>query len=280
LDYLIRDLMTSDPQTVAAAAELDEAVALMDRHGIRHLPVLEADGRLVGMLSDRDLLFATGWVPADSRRERFEPSGEGRPRVVRAVMSAPAAWLGPGERAFDLALRIVTDRVGSVAVQDGGRLVGIATETDLLRAYARSCREVPGFLREDDTVARVMSAAPVVVHWSTTLGEAVEVARKASVRHLPVLDGGDLVGIVSDRDLRRSLGRGDAPEKPIEDIMTRDVGTASTDTTLCAAADLMCARTISGLPVVVDRELVGIVTTVDLACHCLDRFGSRTRGSG
>jgi len=280
VDYLIRDMMTSDPKTVAASAELDVATALMDRHDVRHLPVVEEDGQLVGMLSDRDLLFATGWLPAECRRERFEPSGEGRPRLVRAVMSAPVACLGPGERAFDLALRFVTDRVGSVAVQDEGRLVGIATETDLLRVYSRACREDPGFCQEGDTVGRVMSVSPVVVRWSTTLGEAVEIARQASIRHLPVVEGGDVVGIVSDRDLRRALGRGSVPDTLVEDIMTRDVATAPAEMPLCEAADLMCARSISSLPVVEARALVGIVTTVDLACHCLERFGSWSREFG
>jgi acetoin utilization protein AcuB len=288
---LIRELMSSEPRTVAASATLHEAMRLMDQHDVRHLPVVDAAGTetaLAGMVSDRDLLLATGWLRPPAGREHPEAaSPRGRmaspapvePRLVREVMSSPAATLGPGDRVYDLALRMVTDRIGSVAVVEAGRLVGIATETDLLTFYSTTCARAEGFLRPQDTAARAMSTSPVVVRWSTRLDEAAAAMVQHRLRHLPVVASGEVVGIVSDRDLRRASGRGAAPETVLEGVMTRDVALIAHDASLARAAELMCARGVSSLPVMADRTLVGILTTTDLACYCLERFGAWSQPS-
>ena len=98
----VQDLMTPKPCVLAVTAELDDAMALMDRRSFRHLPVMEGK-ELVGMVSDRDLLSATGWHYGEDRRERFEPSDEGRPRTVRDVMHAPALTVAKGVASVSIA---------------------------------------------------------------------------------------------------------------------------------------------------------------------------------
>jgi CBS domain-containing protein len=86
--------------------------------------------------------------------------------------------------------------VGAVAVMHGERLVGIFTERDVLR------RVIDNRLDPDETqVSRVMTEQLVYATPQMTVGEALVVVNAKNCRHLPVLDGDNLVGVISVRDL-------------------------------------------------------------------------------
>lgn len=97
--------------------------------------------------------------------------------------------------------------------------------------------------------------------------ESVDAARRrmraARIRHLVVMHGRKLVGVVSDRDLGLELG------ERVEDVMTRHAVSATGDMTIRKAANLLRGRTVGCLPVLESGKLVGIVTTTDL----LERIG-------
>jgi acetoin utilization protein AcuB len=97
------------------------------------------------------------------------------------------------------------------------------------------------------------------------VGAAVERMRQRRIRHLVVMSGKDLAGIVSDRDLA-SLTPGDSR---VEDVMSAPAVSATSDMTVRKAANLLRGRSIGCLPVMEDGDLVGIVTTTDL----LERIG-------
>jgi len=105
---------------------------------------------------------------------------------------------------------------------------------------------------------------------TTTVGQAKSLMKMNRIRHLLVLDQGDVIGVVSDRDLGGRPGSGD--ERPLGVVMTENVVTAAPETTVRQAANLLRGRTIGCLPIVDGRKAVGIVTTTDL----LDLIG---RGS-
>ena len=99
------------------------------------------------------------------------------------------------------------------------------------------------------------------------------------IRHVPVMDRSEVVGIVSDRDLYKTLGpksqrRGVATvedetalyviPKKVQHIMRRGVVTIDPDATLSDAAAMMAKRNIGALPVVTNGKLVGIITATDL----------------
>ena len=73
----IADLMTPDPVTVGATAPLADALATLQELGIRHLPVLEG-GLVVGVVSDRDLMQATGWMWNEERGQAPRASSVAR----------------------------------------------------------------------------------------------------------------------------------------------------------------------------------------------------------
>jgi len=128
-------LMTQPVISVDRNATCDEAVASMDRHRIRHLPVLD-EGRLVGIVGRHDLMgsalaFALGY--GERGRTRLLPRLE-----VKEVMEEQVVTIGPGQPASEAARLLLHNRIGCLPVLEEGKLVGIVTSTDLLRLLANS----------------------------------------------------------------------------------------------------------------------------------------------
>jgi acetoin utilization protein AcuB len=116
----VHERMSRPVVTVAAGASLDEALRLMAAHRIHYLPVVD-DDRLVGVVNSDDVL--------GTRRPALP-----RPAIVSAVMSTPAISIGPWVR-LDEAMRLMADRrIGALPVVEGGRVVGIFTQSDVVAA--------------------------------------------------------------------------------------------------------------------------------------------------
>ena len=114
-----------------------------------------------------------------------------------------------------------------------------------------------------------MSPDPVTVAPSTPVDEARRLLDTYGVRHLPVVDRGRTVGMISDRDVRLPHGAR-AAARPTEtepaevaEVMSTPVHVVEADEDIEAAARLMLSRRISALPVLAEGELVGLVTTTD-----------------
>jgi acetoin utilization protein AcuB len=120
-----------------------------------------------------------------------------------------------------------------------------------------------------------MQSRVITVKPKTTLPEAMKLSAERGVRHLPVVDGAELVGIVSDRDLKRAMASSATSlerheltyllEKlNVEEIMTRPVVTIGPIFPVEEAARLMVKEKISALPVTEGGRLIGIVTETDV----------------
>jgi acetoin utilization protein AcuB len=113
--------MSSPVHTVAPETLAADAVTLLRRHAIRHLPVLEGD-QVVGVVTDRDLRGTAGDTP------------------IRAIMSQPVTVVTP-RTGIDRAARLLFDRrIGCLPVVEDGRLVGILTQTDAVAALVAVVR--------------------------------------------------------------------------------------------------------------------------------------------
>ncbi|CAA9454340.1 MAG: CBS domain protein AcuB [uncultured Rubrobacteraceae bacterium] len=119
-----------------------------------------------------------------------------------------------------------------------------------------------------------------------TAGAALALCRERRIRHLPVLEDGRLVGVVSDRDLRSATPAFGDParaaalaEVRVGDVMAREVVTARPDDPIDGAANTMRERGINCLPVLEGDELVGIVTSSDVMDSLVFMLGAHEPGS-
>ncbi|KUL23496.1 CBS domain-containing protein [Actinoplanes awajinensis] len=136
----VRDIMTSPVQVVWHNAPIEDAVALMTTYEVTALPVLDADGLLIGMVSDSDLLWHR--VPAEpladpARHRDTGPHPGHRPGVVVEVMSAYPVTTTPGADLADAAQLMLDHDVRSLPVVQGRTVVGIVSRRDILTAVVR-----------------------------------------------------------------------------------------------------------------------------------------------
>lgn len=135
-----------------------------------------------------------------------------------------------------------------------------------------------------------MSHPVITVRPDTTMQDALEIMRKDHIRRLPVVNKrGQIIGILSEKDVLKAspseattLSVWEARELlrkvKVEEIMTSEVVTVSDDTPLEEAARVMADCKVSGLPVLKDGRLVGLITETDLFKTFLELFGAREEG--
>ncbi len=95
-------------------------------------------------------------------------------------------------------------RVGSVLVLEDGALLGIFTERDVLRAF----NQMHADPARVSTISKGMTLEPQTIDADATVGEAMDRMLDGGFRHLPVIDGEKLVGVISLRDLALSISKG------------------------------------------------------------------------
>lgn len=134
---LVRDVMTQNPVTIGPEEPIGAALQLMRTGRFRHLPVVEA-GRLVGIITDRDLRLATNSPLV--LREKWYSDFILESIKVKSCMTSNPITVTPDTPLLDAALIIQEHRFGSLPVVEDGKLVGILTETDLLATLIRLLR--------------------------------------------------------------------------------------------------------------------------------------------
>jgi len=113
------------------------------------------------------------------------------------LMTHSLLTVAPEDTLGEAAQKMSDENVGSAVVLDHGRLIGIVTERDLLRAMAGRVHPSEGRVRE------WMTVDPVVVSQETTTADAARIMLENGFRHLPVVEGERTLGIVSLRDVVR-----------------------------------------------------------------------------
>jgi acetoin utilization protein AcuB len=132
----VKEMMSREVVVIGPKESCLDAVVRMQRARVRHLPVVDRDGLLVGIVTDRDLrhhLFtprvfeALGSTPVDVLLDGVR---------VAEIMAAQVVTIEAGASVGDAAGTMRKHRVGSLPVMEHGRLVGIVTEVDILRQIA------------------------------------------------------------------------------------------------------------------------------------------------
>lgn len=115
--------MSDTPATIRGDVDYREAVEIMHEKNLHHIPVVDADDSVVGIVTQRDLQLAA--------RHFREACVE-----VSEVMHTPVVTIAPDAPLAFAANQMISHRIGGLPVVDGGRVVGIVTETDLFQALA------------------------------------------------------------------------------------------------------------------------------------------------
>lgn len=129
-DATVGHVMCTSPKTVLVGTSITEAISTMVENEIRHIPVVDADDRLVGILSDRDVRNAVGEPFAALRDDGSESI---RALRVEDVMTPSPLSARDGDSLSSLAFSLIDERVGAVpVVDDDERVVGIVSYIDVL----------------------------------------------------------------------------------------------------------------------------------------------------
>jgi acetoin utilization protein AcuB len=130
---LVRDRMTSDPTTITPVTSFPEGFRIMRERGIRHLPVVDDGGVLIGIVTQTDLLHAS--PSAATTLSIFEMSYLLANLHVREVMSSPPVTVSEDAPLEEAARLMVEKKIGCLPVMRDGELVGLITETDIFEVF-------------------------------------------------------------------------------------------------------------------------------------------------
>jgi CBS domain-containing protein len=213
----VSDLMSREVHTARPATPLKEAATLLATKGISGVPVVDEAGVVVGVLSEADIVVKAG---GEARRRGLlswlvEPDLDLQDKItaktVEEAMSAPAITISPDRHVHEAAGLMVAESVNRLPVVDDGRLVGILTRADVVRAFTRTDAEIAEEIREE-ILRRTLWLEPGKV--ATDVVDGVvrlegEVETEADMELLPVFVA-RVPGVVSvHADLRaRALTHG------------------------------------------------------------------------
>lgn len=203
--WRVRDVMTSHVVTVTAPARYKDVVRLMTEHKVNAMPVVTRDGRVIGVVSEADVLrkqernfrrFGTG-LPRRTRRER----AQARARTAGELMTSPPITIHPGAPLGAAARLMNGHNIRRLPVVDeAGKLIGIVSRRDLLSVFLRPDPEIAAevehvissiLLEDGDALAVTVQHGTVTLAGSLGSKDLVSVAVRLAA---------DVDGVVAVRD--------------------------------------------------------------------------------
>jgi CBS domain-containing protein len=251
--------MSEDLITVDKDQNLSDALKLLRKHNVSRLPVTN-NKELVGIISERDIANKLGSSKYESMpASRLHISSV----MVKDVFTVPKTM-----QLEDVAKLMLDNGIGSVPVMDDEKMVGIVSKADFVTLAT-------GIAFDKITVKEIMSKKLVTVSPTERIVHARRQMLEAHVGRVPVVDDGELVGMITSKDLMRAFidFRKKVPEKYqksqikellVEDIMSTKPTFVSKDMSITEVSELIMETGYNGLPVVEDGEVVGIITQTDI----------------
>ena len=267
----VKDIMTCPVITIDKNRKLSDAITMMEKHKVSRL-VVSNSKRLSGILTKKDITEHLG----SSKHGKIVPST----LHVSTVATSNLITISEEDNLKTAAKLIIKHRISSLPVVREGDgdgdgdlernssrddIVGIITTTDLLKPLTDSDVKLGEIMTK-----RVRRVSPTerVVH-------ARRIMIDENISRLVVVEDGNVRGVVTEKDtakilfeFRKATDRHQYARIrniPVEDVMTKDVFTLPPTSTAGEASRTMLDRRFSGIPIVEDGKLVGIVTKTDMA---------------
>ena len=195
----VADVMTADVYTTTPETPIRTLARRLGEHGVAGMPVIGDDGSVIGVISEADVLAKARRQPEDAGRTALSRLLHPRPtqeplkrdaRTVAEAMTAPAVTIESFASLATAAARMLEHGVNRLPVTERGRLVGIVSRADLVRAFARSNDEVLADVREQVELHQALNGESDLVKVDVNDGEAVltgAVRRRSDAEALPRL---------------------------------------------------------------------------------------------
>ncbi|MFY9301413.1 MAG: CBS domain-containing protein [Candidatus Nitrosotenuis sp.] len=261
----MRDGQYSTPVfTLTASNSIHDTLVMMKSNFIKRV-VVARDKKAIGILTERDI---NRFLGQDTTKRSLAEI------PLKEIMKKDLITVTAGQEDFlsQCATRMITFRIGSIIITDeDGNLAGIVTQTDITKAFAS---RYPGKYKVRD----YMSAKTVTCRDSDYLRYALEILNKNDVSRLVVTDNqGHVRGTITTNTFlkhsdyfKRSNGvdrkylLGNENTLKVDSLIGKEILVVEPDYDLSGAAHLMVQNNISGIPVIAENLLVGVITKFDV----------------
>lgn len=291
MKYRVENMMTNLVHCVGPDTSMQELKRLFQKQGISAAPVADKMGALLGVISKTNLLNASlakdrqfDFYPDFFHMPSYQAGHEHHPSdvftelagTVKEYMTKDSFTIGPDEDLSVAARTMFENRIHHLIVTKHDKVVGVISSFDILKCYPLLDQlEHLG----NESVGSLMKTQVVNIEMEQTIAAAKQILEQRSIRQLPVIHHGRLVGILTDRDIRRAeLSRLVNPESeeennyymgtiPVAEIMSKPVTTVTAFVPVRAAAETLLKQKFGALPVVDATDatrLVGILTRSDI----------------
>ncbi len=255
-----KDIMQYGVATVDKFSSVYQAITLMVKNNVTGLPVVDESG-LVGLISEKDvlkLLYDVEFV-------------EG---TVGDYMTSSIITFDEDDDAADVCNCLTQNNFRRVPVMHNGRLAGIISRADLIRANKDK------FLPADNhekiscpalvTGKDVMRTGLLTARTTTPIYEAMDIMAARNVTGLPVIDDYmNLLGIISEKDILKLLYDPAAKPGLVEEYMTTGIIGFEQDTSLFEICDCLINNSFRRVPILKQGKLVGIISRTDIMAYIM-----------
>jgi CBS domain-containing protein len=191
----ISSVMVKDVFTVPETMQLGEVAKLMLDNGIGSVPVMCED-KMVGIVSKADFVTLAVGIAFDKI-------------TVKEIMTKDLIVVSPTERLVHARRQMMEGHVGRLPVVDDDRLVGMLTSKDLMRAFIDFRKHVPEKYQKSQIkevlIEDIMSSNPIFTSKDATISEVAKIMIETGYNGLPVVEGNEVVGIITQTDILRLI---------------------------------------------------------------------------
>lgn len=252
----VEEIMTKQLVVIDVNQSLRDARRLMEKRDIARLLVKDKN-KIVGIITERDVANRLGnW------KERKISDAH---IYVSTIYSYDLIKINKDQSLSTAAGMMLEHDISSIAVSDNGNIIGLVTKTDIIKALSGSAERVR------DHMTRPVFTLPA----GSGLLEARRAMMDKGIKRIPILLNERVAGMVTERDIANNLGlfrkvlegsQWDEKLKKIsvESVMSKKVVSVSDMDAIGDCVGIMLKNKISGIPVVRDEKLLGIITKTDL----------------
>ena len=256
--------------------QVSHARNLMLKHGYSRILVVNPEGKPVGILTEKDLIRKMRANGPQWKRRTIDKIS------IRRVMTSNPVTITPFRELREAVELMIKNDISSIPVVDNDEVVGIVTKSDLMDFYSQ---KFSGKWK----VSQLMTGDVITVNENHSIGHVISIMEDQKIGKVVVMRDNEPVGIITSANI--SFANVEDPETGVSvekiaflrkidgqekrnvrevsmvtagDIMTNHLIKIGPDQDAASAADVMVKNDVSGIPVVNDGELVGIITKTDI----------------